>query len=265
MNYISEDFHLHYIPSYTLYVQSDLHQDHIVVVDNEENVLAYIAYNNENPSLEAAKILSLPFEKVFVSIPHQSLIWVPTEVFDQTQLELYTDYFLDPRIDKIQYQEIENQGVSALYQIESTLSNRWKNMYPKATILPSFSAVLSQAFRNIDYSLELLGVHLYGNQVDIFLYVNSEIRIYNTFEIHTPDDLSYYVLNIMKNFSIGSKFQRVLLSGASKDSEWGQRLAFYTKQLDEMKSTYNWKTDNIKVQQAIKGLNTLADLGLCEL
>ena len=265
MNYIAEDFHLHYIPSYTLYVQSDLHRDHLVVVGPENNVLVYIAYDNENPSMEASKMLSMPFENVFVSLPHQSLIWVPTEVFDPSEMYLYTDYFLDTRKDQIEFQYIENQGVTALYQIESTLSNRWKNMFPQAIILPSFSAVLSQAFRNMDFAVELLGVHIYGNQVDLFLYVNSEIRIYNTFEIQTPDDLSYFVLMIIKNFSIEGKIQKVLLSGASKDSEWGQRLSFYTKQLDEMESIHKWKITDKNVHQAVKRLNTLSDLALCEL
>jgi hypothetical protein len=236
MNYISGDFHLHYIPSYTLYVQSDLHRDHLVVVGTENDVLVYITYDNEKPSLEATKILSMPFEKVYVSLPHQSLLWIPTE----------------------------NQGVTALYQIEATLMNRWRSIFPSAMILPSFSAVLGQAFRNIDYAVELLTVHIYGNQADIFLFVNSEIRLYNTFEIQTPDDLAYYVLSIMKNFAIEGKVQKIMLSGAPKDSEWGDRLSIYTKQLEEMKSTYSWKSYNSKVSQAIKNLNTLVDLSICE-
>ncbi|MGN0003664.1 MAG: DUF3822 family protein [Sphingobacterium composti] len=264
MNYISGDFHLHYIPSYTLYVQSDLFRDHLVVIGPEMDVLVYITYDNEKPSLEATKMLSMPFERVYVSLPHQSLIWIPTEVFDIRELDLYKDYFLDTREERIEFTEIESQGVTALYQIESTLLNRWKNIFPMAIILPSFSAVLGQAFRNIDYALELLTVHIYGNQADIFLFVNSEIRIYNTFEIQNPDDLAYYVLCIMKNFAIEGKVQKIMLSGATKDSEWGVRLSKYTKQLEEMNSTYNWKSHNSKVSHAIKNLNTLADLSICE-
>jgi hypothetical protein len=264
MNYISGDFHLHYIPSYTLYVRSDLHRDHLVVIGLENDVLVYISYDNEKPSLEASKMLSMPFEKVYVSLPHQSLIWVPSEVFDPKEMELYNDYFLDTRNDHVEYHEIEDQGITALYQIESTLRNRWMNIFPAAIIVPSFSAVLKQAFRNIDYALELLTIHIYGNQADIFLYVNSEIRIYNTFEIETADDLAYYVLSIMKNFAIEGKLQKIMLSGASKDSEWGERLHKYTKEMVEMKSTQKWKISNKKVGYAIKELNTLADLAICE-
>jgi len=264
MNYISADFHLHYIPSYSLYVQSDLHTDHLVVVDSEDNVLVYISYNNEQPSLEATKILSMPFERVYVSLPQQSLIWIPTEVFDPSEMDMYTEYFLETRIENIEFYEIQQLGITALYEIESTLRNRWTNIFPAAFIVPSFLAVLNQAFRNIDYALELLTVHIYGNQADIFLFVNSEIRIYNTFEIQTANDLAYYVLSIMKNFAIEGKLQKIILSGASIDSEWGESLKPYTKQIVQMKSTQNWKTLDKKVGFAIKELNTLADLTICE-
>lgn len=263
MNYISGDFHLHYIPSYSLYVQSDLYRDHLVVIGTENEVLVYIAYDNENPSLEATKMLSMPFERVYVSLPHQSLIWIPTEVFDPSEMDTYSEYFLDTGTENIEFYEIQQLGVTALYQIESTLRNRWANIFPAAVIVPSFSAVLNQAFRNIDYALELLTVHIYGNQADIFLFINSEIRIYNTFEIQTVDDLAYYVLSIMKNFAIEGKLQKIMLSGAAIDSEWGERLKPYTKQMVEMKSTQDWKIFNKKVENAIKDLNTLADLAIC--
>ncbi|MCA5003755.1 DUF3822 family protein [Sphingobacterium bovistauri] len=264
MNYISADFHLHYIPSYTLYIQSDLYRDHLIVVGLDNDVLVYIAYDNEKPSLEATKILSFPFENVYISLPHQSLVWVPSEVFDPTDLALYKDYFVETKIDKIQYKQIESQGVTALYQIDSTLQSRWKNAFPQATILPSFSALLSQAFNNINCDLELLCVHIYGTQADLFLFVNGEIRLFNTYEIHNPDDLAFYVLSIMKNFSISGKIQKVLLSGASIDSEWGKRIDIYTKQLVEMKSTFDWIVKNKDVSLSIKSLNTLADLSICE-
>lgn len=264
MNYISEDFRLHYIPSYTLYIQSELHQDHLVVVDSEQNVLVYISYDNADPSVEASKILSMPFEKVFVNLPHQSLLWIPTEVFDSSELHLYSDYFLDNREGKINFIEIRNQGVTALYQIESTVLSRWRNIFPSAIIKPVFLKVLDQAFQYIDYAVELLVVHLYGSQADISLFVNGEIRLYNTFEIQTPDDLSFFVLGIMKNFAIEGKVQKAVLSGATNDSEWGQRLGTYTKQLVEMKASSSWNTTNKEVEKALKGLNTLADLALCE-
>lgn len=265
MNYISGDFHIHYIPSYTLYIQSDLYSDHLVVVGLDNNVLVYIAYDNENPSLEATKMLSFPFQNVYISLPHQSLIWVPTEVFDPFDLAFYKDYFIDTRIENIEHKTIDGQGLTAVYQIESTLKNRWQNVFPHAIILPSFSALLSQAYNNIDFDLELLCVHIYGTQADIFLYVNSEIRIYNTYEIHSPDDLAFYVLAIMKNFAITGKLQKILLSGASVDSAWGKRIEPYTKQLVQMKSTFVWKVSNQGVSSAIKSLNTLADLSICEL
>ena len=68
----------------------------------------------------------------------------------------------------------------------------------------------------------------------------------------------------MKNFAIEGKLQKIMLSGASKDSEWGERIKAYAKEMVEMKATQNWKIVNKKVGLAIKELNTLADLAICE-
>ena len=264
MNYISEDFHLHYLPSYTLYVQSNLHRDHILVLGPAKDVLVNLEYDNENPPAEAAKLLSLPFEKAYVSLPHQHLIWVPSEVFEPVDLPLYTDHFLDQNVDRIFYKEIEDQGIVALYQIDAILLGRWKRMFSSAHIFPTFLPVINNAVNNMSAEGEIVGVHIYGSVADIFLFMNNEIRLYNTFEIQTPDDLSYYILSLMKNFGIEGRIPKILLSGASKDSEWGERLSYYCTTLEVLQGTISGQAENPQVRESIAELNILVDLSVCE-
>lgn len=264
MNYISADFHLHYLPSYTLYVQSNLHRDHIIVLGPAKDVLVNLEYDNENPSAEATRILSLPFEQVYISLPHQNLLWVPSEVFEPADLPLYADHFLDPNIERIAYHEVKGHSITALYQIDAMLENRWKTVFPAAHIFPTFLPIINNAVDRMYNDLEVLGVHIYDTMADIFLITQNEIRLYNTFEIQTPDDLSFFVLSIMKNFAIGGRIQKILLSGASKDSEWGKRLSCYCAILEEMHSTDIWKAENEEVRKSIAELNILVDLSLCE-
>ena len=264
MNYISEDFHYHYIPSYTLYVQSNLHSDHIIVLGPDNDVLVNMVYSNESPTPEATKILGLPFEQVYISLPHQNLLWIPSEVFELGDLGLYTEHFLDSRIERIAYKEIEGHGITALYQIDAMLENRWLNAFPHAQLFPTFLPVIKNALNRNSQESEVLGIHIYDTIADIFLLVNNEIRLYNTFEIQTPDDLSFYVLSIIKNFGLHGSIPKILLSGASKDSEWGERLAYYTSQVEEVQSTAVWKTQNEGVKESIAELNILVDLTVCE-
>lgn len=263
MNYIADDFHLHYLATYTLFVQSDFQKDHLVVLDEDKQVLVYMAYDNLSPSIEATKILSLPFQNVVVNLPHQGLVWVPSGVYHDTEKGLYVNYFVDTDAERIFSKEIESLEVMALYQYDQLLYGRWKKLFPEARFVPNFEVVINQAQSNIPIQGKVLGVHIYDDQADIFLFVNGELRLYNTFEIATTDDLSYFVLNVFKNFSIKDKVQKILLSGADDESEWFMRLSRYTERIDTIKSKEKWTVSDADVVRRLEVLNVLTDSAAC--
>lgn len=263
MNYIAGDFHLHYLSTYTLYVQSDFQSDHLVVLDGDKQVLVYMVYDNLSPSAEAMKILSMPFQKVFIGLPHESLVWVPAEMYDDAEKGLYANYFVDGSIDRIIAKEMLGLGIVALYQYDQLLYSRWMNLFPEANFIPNFEVVIRQAQSNIPIQGEVLGVHVYDDQADIFLFINGELKLYNTFEIATPDDLSYFVLNIYKNFSIKEKVPKVLLSGTRKDSEWYLRMERYGEQIAMIRPKERWNIDVPAIEEQLQELNVLVDSVLC--
>lgn len=263
MIYIADDFHLHYLATYTLCIQSDFQNDHLVVLDEDKNVLVYMTYDNISPSSEAMRILSMPFQTVIVGLPHQSLIWVPAEVYHETEKELYADYFVDAAANRILSTSINGLGIVALYQYDQMLYSRWKNLFAEASFIPNFEVVIRQAQSNIPIQGEVLGVHLYDDQADIFLFVNGELKLYNTFEVATPDDLSYFVLNVFKNFAIKGKVAKVLLSGTQRDSEWYVRLERYAEQIEMTRPKVKWSVVDLEVERQLEELNVLTDSILC--
>lgn len=263
MNFISEDFHLHYIASYTLYIQSDFRKDYLVVVNPANEVLVFFHYDNFQPTTEVIKFLSLPFTKVYIGMPHQNLVWVPADVYDDSEKNLYTAYFVDENVDYILSKEIASLDVIALYQYDQLLLNRWKKMFPEAKLVPHFELLLQQAQVHILQSGNTLGVHIGDNQVDIFLFVNGEFKLFNSFEVATPDDLSYFVVSVLKNFSLVDKVDKILLSGAGHDSDWAQRLTNYSNELSVLQSKTKWNTTDAEVEKSLATLNILADTILC--
>lgn len=263
MIYIADDFHLHYLATYTLCIQSDFQNDHLVVLDEEKQVLVYMTYDNVSPSAEAVRILSMPFQKVIVGLPHQSLVWVPSEVYHESERELYTNYFVDADVNHIMSKEIVGLDVVALYQYDQLLYSRWKNLFADASFIPNFEVVIRQAQSNIPIQGDVLGVHLYDDQADIFLFMNGELKLYNTFEVATSDDLSYFVLNVFKNFAIKSKVPKIVLSGTNKDSEWFVRLSRYTDHIEMIRPKEKWSVLNLDVERQLEELNALTDSVLC--
>ncbi|WP_164108115.1 MULTISPECIES: DUF3822 family protein [Sphingobacterium] len=263
MIYIADDFHLHYLATYTLCIQSDFQNDHLVVLDEEKQVLVYMTYDNVSPSAEAVRILSMPFQNVIVGLPHQNLVWVPSEVYHESEKELYTNYFVDSEVNRIMSKEIAGLEVVALYQYDQLLYSRWKNLFADASFIPNFEVVIRQVQSNIPIQGDVLGVHLYDDQADIFLFMNGELKLYNTFEVATSDDLSYFVLNVFKNFAIKSKVPKIVLSGTNKDSEWFVRLSRYTDHIEMIRPKEKWSVLNLDVERQLEELNALTDSVLC--
>lgn len=263
MNFISEDFHLHYIASYTLFIQSDFKNDYLVVVNEDNEVLVLLHYDNLQPSAEAVRFLSLPFAKVIIGMPHQNLVWVPAEVYDPSEKHLYATYFLDENVDTILARDFDDLAAVALYQYDQLLLNRWTKIFPQARLVPNFEIFIHQAKGYINDQGAILAVYVYDNQADIFLFINGEFKLYNTFEVATADDLNYFVLSILKNFAVTGKLNKVLLSGADKESEWAYRLQNYAENLILLQPKTAWTTSNAGVQQNLSSLNILADTILC--
>lgn len=263
MNFISVDFHLHYLASYTLYVQSDFINNYLVVLSEENEVLVYLHYDNLQPTAEVVKFLSYPFTNVIVGMPQQNLVWVPTDVFDVSEKYMYAPYFLDDNLDNILVKRNDDLGVIALYQYDAFLYNRWTKIFPDAKFVPNFGVFMQQAEVHISVVGEVLGVHIYDNQVDMFLFVNNEFKLYNSFEISTPDDLSYFIVSILKNFSLTAGLGKIVVSGVDHESEWADRLVKYTNELVFLEPKTAWTSTNIEVKSALASLNILADTGLC--
>lgn len=263
MNFISEDFHVNDLDSYTLYIQSVLNIDYLIVVNEQNDVLVNIEFDTMNPSSEAVDLLGYSFANVIVSLPHQNLIWVPTEVYDEAEKHLFLPYFIQDDVDAINAKQVDDLNVTALYQYDQLLVGRWKKLFPEVKIVPHFDVFLHQSKPFIAKDGAVLGVHIYGNQADVFLFVNAEFKFYNTFEIGTADDLSYFVLSIMKNFSIEGPFQKILLSSVDPSTEWLIRMASYTEELIKLQAINKWNSGNEEVIQSLGSLNLLVDSSLC--
>ncbi|HMR18092.1 MAG TPA: DUF3822 family protein [Sphingobacterium sp.] len=261
MDYTSADFKIQYISTYTLYINSDYTNDQVVVLDNENCVLVLKTYGASQPSQDVAKLLSLPFQRVYIALPHQNLVWVPTTVFRDSDIDDFVPFFEGS--GRILSKEFPSLGVTALYQYDVLLYSRWRKIFAEAHFVPVFEVTLKQAQPQIPIQGSVLGVYVYDSQVDLFLFEHGEFKFYNTFEVATADDMSYFVLQLFKNLGIAEKVGKVLLSGADAQSTWGQRLALYTDNLEMVKAKNRWTVASADISDVVGDFNMLADSVLC--
>lgn len=263
MKYTSADFKVQYISSYTLHINSDWVKDQLVVLDSSSKVLLTETYDAAKPSQEVAKILSLPFAQVYITLPHQRLLWLPTDVFQQSTVDEYASFFDSD--DQIWSKAIESLSVTALYQYDLLLYNRWKRIFPEARFVPVFEVVVQQAQPLIPIRGTVLGAYVYDQQIDLFLFVNGVFQFYNTFETASIDDMSYFVLQLLKNFDIDGKVGKILLGGVTTDSVWAKRLALYSEDLQAIKAKSQWSLDPMvaELPDFADRVHIMADSTLC--
>ncbi len=212
MNYTAADFHLHFIAKYTLIVKANFVYDIIYVLDQEGQLLVYMKYESNKPTEEALKLLSLPFQQVYVSLPHNNLTFIPADLYQEDDTELYQDFMDNPE-QGMELVDLDYLQVKAVFQYDVLLAQRWRSLFPEAHIIPEFKLNLMQVRPHVPLKGEVLGVVFNDTNTDLFLFVNGQFQFFNSFEIITEDDLSYFVLNLFQAFGIQDKATKAIVSG----------------------------------------------------
>lgn len=261
MNYTSKHFHLHYITQYTLIVKANYQYDKLFVIDQDNQLLMYMNFESHAPSEEALKLLSLPFQNVFVSIPTHNLTFIPDNLFQEVDLEKFHDFMENPSQEVIR-SSIDFLQIQALFQYDVLLFHRWKTLFPDAKFIPEFKLNLIQARPYIPLKGDVLGVVFDDNSADIYLFINGQFKLYNTFEIISDDDLSYFLLNVFDNFGIDAKVNKILYSGIDVDNSFLNKLKSFSNEVVEINATKSAISTEEVSENFVKSY--LLDLPICE-
>lgn len=260
MNYTAKEFHLHYIAQYRLIVKATYRHDIIYVVDHEDQLLVYLKFESRNPNEEALKLLSLPFQQAYVSVPTTHVTFLPDELFHVDDLEHYTSFMEDESREMTQT-ELDFLNIQALHQYDVLLYQRWKALFPDAHFIPEFKLNLLQARPHIPLKGEVLGIVAHHATTDLYLFVNGQFKFYNTFETTSEDDLSYYVLNVFEHFSLGRTVSKILVSGTDITENIQQKLQRFTATVQLLEAS----TPTVTLDSLDRSISSsyLLDLPIC--
>lgn len=263
MKYTSTNFHLHYIPQYKLFIKADFLKDTLLVIDESNEIQAMYTYPTNEPNAEAIKLLGLPFQNVFIGLPVQSLVFIPTEVYQAEDRALYQEFLMDDHTERTQVHTLGHLDVTACYQYDLLLYNRWYAIFPHAKFVADFQLLLGGVQAYIPMQGEVLGVHFNDMQVELFAFKNGKFLFYNVLEIHHADDLNYFVLNTCQTFDLHIKLHKILLSGVDETHEYNTVLAPFANRIEFMDAQTGLYTADEDVIKQIRKLNLIADSPLC--
>ncbi len=263
MKYTSKNFHLHYIPQYKLFVKADFLEDTLIVVDESGQVQAMFRYPANEPDTEAIKLLGLPFQYVFISLPVQSLVFIPAEVYQSENHPLYQEFLLDDHVDRTQIHSLDNLAITACYQYDMLLHNRWRAIFPHAKFVADFQLLLDEVQSYIPMQGEVLGAHFNNTQVELFAFKNGKFLFYNVLDIQHVDDLNYFALTTCQAFDLHIKLHKILISGINAQHAYSTALTHFAHRVEFIQGRTDLHADDEGVQQEVGKLNFIADAPLC--
>lgn len=263
MKYTSKNFHLHYIPQYKLFIKADFLKDTLLVVDESNEIQAMFSYPANEPDAEAIKLLGLPFQQVFIGLPVQSLVFIPSEVYQADDQILYQEFLIDNDIERTHAHPLEHLEFTACFQYDLLLHNRWHAIFPHATFVTDFQLLLGKIQAYIPMQGQVLGAHFNDTQVELFAFKNGKFLFYNLLEIHNADDLNYFVLNTCQTFGLHVKMHKILLSGIDEAHEYNAVLAPFANRLEFMDAQTVLHAADNEVMKQTRKLNLIIDAPLC--
>lgn len=263
MKYTSKNFHLHYIPQYKLLIKTGLIEDTLLVLDENNEVQVLQSYPSNQPDSEATKLLGLPFQKVFITLALQGLVFIPTEVYNENDSSLYQHFLPDENVSRTQKVNIESIDVSACYQFDLLVHNKWKVIFPNAQFVPNFTILLEQVQAHIPLQGEVFGIHVSDNQAELFAFKNGKFQFYQIFDIYSKNDLNYFILNTCKSIGISPKMNRILISGLASDHEYTSLLKGFSENLLFINPTTTVRSEDERINEKLKSFNILIDSQLC--
>lgn len=260
MNYTAAEFHLHFIAKYTLIVKANYVYDILYVIDQEGQLMVYMKYDSNRPSEEALKLLSLPFQRVYVSLPQNNLTFIPADLFRTEDEGLYQEFMESPN-QAMELTELDYLQIKAVYQYDVLLAQRWKSLFPEAHLIPEFKLNLMQVRPFVPLKGEVLGVVFNDTNTELFLFINGQFQFFNSFEVITEDDLSYFILNLFQTFGIKDKVNKAVVSAVDMEPSFQHKLQQLADEVLVIRANTKLKATDAVPEEITSSY--LLDLPLC--
>jgi hypothetical protein len=179
-----------------------------------------VDYNDVKPALGALldsdPLLSAPFSSVSCLYVSRHATVIPEAMFDGSLLKLFLE-FNNPinELDEVHGSRTPLPDVAVAFAIPSPLAATLLEKYRRVKFYHQCVPMLKHLKEHAEmYNAEtLFAVTIHGDFADVALYAGGALKIYNTFTLHAPEDLIYFMLAIAHRQQIPEKKTSVLLSG----------------------------------------------------
>jgi hypothetical protein len=214
----------------TLLIQlSSSHLSYAVYQSVSNTVVAYCCHvlTGDERLGEAIRILSTDewtralYSKVKVAVEPENYVLVPKDLFDPKEISTYLNFhsFNEVNSSKL-YDALGMLGVVGAYHISHFVVEALNSLFLNLEILASptpFIQLVSKEYKNTKG--DNLFVHLDNNRMHILALNQSRLVYYNSFDIASKEDVSYYALAVCEQLHFSPEKALVMVWGNSNGFE----------------------------------------------
>lgn len=146
------------------------------------------------------EILSKKFKNIFVVYSFPQSVLVPFSLYDSGKNSLLMNMMHGDlhANETILTDLVNSQSVYNCYRIPAALYDVIQNQYPNAVSNHQYSSLLKEPV----VEKNSLSVIFYSKKLIAILVKNGQLQLIQSFNYHTPEDVSYTLLNICNQFQI---------------------------------------------------------------
>lgn len=212
--------------------------------------------------------LNLLFAKTKISVQNQTYTFIPTALFDSSLVGDYAKFMQTPShqrqpliVHELAAMDIQNVSIIR-ESLQEGLEARFNNLLVVNQASPLLMGLKKQITNQQD---QILAIHIQAEAVEFAFFKNGLLQFYNLFECMNPDELNYFLLQVIKELNLSSATCNALIAG---DIEVGDpnytRVEKYFKEIRTVDTWQALSPPNFNETVSNHDFFSLINLNLCE-
>lgn len=207
-----------------LFVEVSNH--HIALLERNTNsttAFEYYEINGSNGEWEGifnatknqSKILSNTYSNTLIYLNNGEALIVPSKKFQRESMDTFlTAIYGDTNnvFSQADLINIEDNPVT-IYRCSASLNHTIKQNFVSFNYKNSYTKILENLFSKDRMLMEMIKVQFYRKSMLVVVIYNNQLMLIQTYNYNSPEDVIYYLLNIVQEFNLSVKNTPIEVSG----------------------------------------------------
>jgi hypothetical protein len=168
--------------------------------------------------LTAENLLASAFSEtnLIIADPRQTL--VPDVLFEQgTETRIWELNFLPDSDSEIKYSYLQKSSNVILFPVRKDLINKFNSLFRNIQVFPSSFPFVESHFTlnklSENTASTKIFVQVYEEFAEMLILENTSIKLFNTFQYRTNNDLLYFIINVFEQLKLSRENSEISISG----------------------------------------------------